>query len=267
MNEFSVDVDEHDVPEEASEYVTLPIGFEKDGNRYRNVVIDELSGIDEALVSNKKKTGGNVAKGLTYVLARSIQEIEGLIPRKKNSDSLIDHVLVRNLYQADRDFLFSRIQMLTGNDRTMLRAQCPRCENLYEREILLSKQPVENWPEDKKCTISFELSRGYRDGKELHKKGVLRFPRGSDQEAVAVMAQNNGAAAITAMIAATVISLGTMEGIDQHIASKLKSRDRRAILNAVRDNIPGMKMWEYVTCYNCGNDKLEAKVDISSFFG
>jgi len=258
---------------EPSEHVRLPIGIEKDGARYRDVVIDELSGVDEALLANKKRTGGNTAKGLTLVLARAIQEIEGVVPRKRNPDTPIDHMIPRRMYQIDRDFLFSRIQLLSDRDRTQLRAQCPRCRQVHEEDVYISERPVVEWPEDKPLEFDFELARGYvetgRKGEEpkLHKKGTMRFPRGADQEAVANLMQENPGQAMTAILAACIVRLGDLENIDQTVTSRLKSRDRKLLFNLIRDKAPGMKMWEIVTCMNCGYDELEAVIDISAFFG
>lgn len=256
---------------EPTEYVRLPIGIEKDGVRYRDVVIDELSGVDEALIANKKKTGGNGAKGLTMVLARSIQEIGGLVPRKTNPDTPIDPQIPRSMFQIDRDFLFSRIQLLSDRDQTALRATCPKCRAAYEQEVLISERPVVEWPDDAPCEIEFELEKGYTEvvkGKStVHKKGKIRFTRGRDQEAVAAVSMENSGQAMTAILAACITQLGTLEHIDQSIAAKLKSRDRRRIFNVLRDKAPGMKLWEPITCLSCGFGPIEAVLDISAFFG
>lgn len=257
---------------EPSEHVRLPVGVEKDGVRYRNVVIDELSGVDEALISNKKKTGGNQAKGLTMVLARSIQEIEGLVPRKSNPDTPIDPQIPRMMYQVDRDFLFSRIQMLSDKDATVMRGTCARCRASHEQEVLISERPVKEWPDDKPLEFEFELMRGYAEvtkGEDpvFHKKGILRLPRGRDQEAVAAISQDNPGQAMTAILAACIQKLGTLDNVDQTIAARLKGRDRRYLFNLIRDEAPGVKVWDFVTCYNCGNPEVEAILDLSGFFG
>lgn len=255
-----------------SEEITLPVGYEVDSVRYRKVIIDELCGVDESLLANKKKTQGNTAKGLTLVLARAIQEITGIVPRKKNPNQLIDHMIPRRMYQVDRDYVFAMIQLLSEKDETMLRGQCPVCRERYEEEIRISELPVTNWPEDKPLEFEFELKRGYvevpRKGEpKIHKKGVLRFPTGADQEAVAPMAQDNTGDASSAMLAACIKKLGDLEGIDQDIASRLKGRDRQYLFRLIREKAPGLKMWKQVRCYDCGHPDVIAIVDISAFFG
>lgn len=254
-----------------SEYVELPVGLEIEGTRYRRVAIDETTGVDEQLASNKKKTGGNGAKAMTLVLCRSIQEIEGVLERKKNPDSLIDRKYVREMFQPDRDFLFSRIQILVGNDETTLRGHCRDCDEPYEEEILLSEREVRTWLDKDPCELSFELPKGYVETKSkkevaIHKKGVLRFPRGRDQENLIPLAKDNQARAMSAMFAACITKLGELSGIDQHIATKLKSSDRRYLFGLIREKMPGLKQWEDVICSNCGRT-IEALVDLSRFFG
>lgn len=261
-----------ETPENAEDTVILPIGIEKDGARYNKVVIDELSGVDEQLLSNKRKTGGNNAKGMTLILARSIQEIEGLVPRKKNPDQLIDVNITRNMYQIDRDFLFSRIQILTGNDDTKLSGQCPRCRAQYEQDVKVSEREIISWPENESCELEFELPRGYtevlKDGVKLHKKGRIRFPTGADQEALVRTSSDNLGKAMTSMLAACILKLGELDHLDQQMAARLKSRDRKFLMEKViRDRSPGLKVWEVVTCYDCGYPELEATVDITGFFG
>lgn len=262
-----------ETPENVDDTVILPIGIEKDGERYNKVVIDELSGVDEQLLSDKRKTGGNNAKGMTLILARSIQEIDGLIERKKNPDSLIDVSLVRNMYQIDRDFLFSRIQILTGNDETKLTGQCPRCRAQFEQDVKVSERKVIEWDRNKPCYLEFDLPRGYYEsqkngGVKIHKKGKIRFPTGADQELLVKTASDNIGRAMTAMIAACILELGELEHIDQQMAARLKSRDRKYLMEKViRDQSPGIKSWELVTCYECGYPKVEATVDLTGFFG
>ncbi len=262
-------------PSEPSDQVVLPIGIIEDGQRFRNVVIDEFCGVDEQLIANKKRTGGNSAKGMTLVLARCIQEIEGLVPRKKNSYQLIDHMIPRNMYQIDRDFLFSRMQILAERDESIYRGTCRRCNRNLEEDVLLSEVHVRNMLDNESPELPFELPRGYMEtirkgehrGKQVvHNSGVIRYSKGSDQEHVAMIAEDNPAQALTAMLAACITRLGDLSNVDQDIVSKLKSRDRSYLFRLIRDNAPGMKIWKFKTCYNCGFDKVEVTIDFSSFF-
>lgn len=266
-----MDEETEDTPTaEVSDHITLPIGIEKDGVRHRNLVIDELGGVDQELASNKKKTGGNGAKALSLVLCRAIQEIDGLVERKSNPERLIDRNIVRGMYQADRDFVISRIQMLAGNDETTLNGQCGKCGERHEEEVLLSELPVTEWPTDKPTEFAFTLPRGYAEpvkrGKpKLHQEGIMRFARGSDQEAVSPIAKENKGRAMTAMLAACITKLGDLPNVDTDVVRRLKNRDRSYLFRAIRDNTPGLRQWREVSCVECGAS-LEVVVDLSGFF-
>jgi hypothetical protein len=270
MNDVAAGVVEDPEVGDLDDVVSLPVGAEIGGTRFRRVTIDELTGVDEELASNKKKTGGNPAKALTLVLARAIQSIEGSIEEKRNPDSMIDRQIVRNMYQADRDYLIARIHLLAGKDEVPLQAQCPKCGAQHEEMVLLSERPVKVWPDDKEPQLEFDLPKGYVDRRDkerkVHKKGIIRFPRGIQQEAVSQLARNNQAQAMTAMLASCITKLGDLDAVDQDVVRRLRSSDRRYLFRLIRDEMPGMKMWEMVSCSECDNDELEATVSLAGFF-
>ncbi len=259
------------------DYLTLPVGLDIDGTRYRQVSIDEMSGVDEEIVGNKKKTGGNGSKALSRVLARCIQSIEGLVERKRNPDVLIDLKYTRNMYQVDRDFLTTRIFMLAGNDDALLVGACPRCGEQSEEEIIFTDLPVIEWPEGQAAQIEFELPRGYQQRKSatkgkkksdepvFHKKGILRFPNGIDQENIALMAAENTGRANTALLASCIQKLGDLDNVDQDIVKHLKSADRRYLQDQIRKELPGLRQWREQACWSCGKDMV-LTLDMTSFF-
>lgn len=263
-NETSIEEVTENSISEISEQVELPIGIEKDGARFKTVVLDEFSGVDEQLMADKKKVGKNNAKGMTLVLSRAIQEIVGLIPRKKNPDALLDYNLIRNMYQIDRDFLYSRVLLLAERDETVTRGQCAKCGEIIEEQTLLSDQPVIPWPTEQKTEIEFELKKGFFYEGKWHKKGSLRFVRGSDQEQLSIISQTNRAKAVSAMFAACITKIGEMDGLDQSQAARLKSRDRLVLLNTIRDKTPGLKMWSMMTCPSCMAE-VEGILDLTGF--
>jgi hypothetical protein len=222
------------------------------------------------LVADKKKTGGNGAVGVSHLLARCVQEVEGLVPRKAKADAQIDRMIVRGLYQPDRDFLLSRILMLSGHETVSYRGQCDKCRTVCEETVTLASIPVVEWPADQACEIEFELPVGYtvieKGVPVTHKKGVMRFPRGVEQELAFPISQDNAAQGLTAILAACITKLGTLESVDQEICARLKSRDRSHIFRAVRDQMPGLRMWKHVYCDKCGNPEVEVTLSFGAFF-
>lgn len=251
------------VPEDT---VRLPVGIEVDGTRYRNVVIDELSGVDDHNLASKK-TGNNGAKGTTIVLCRCVQEVDGLLKAKQNPEKLFDRSFARKMTVIDRDFLLAKIYQLGGENEVVMAGECPRCQKAWEEDALLSDLEVIEWPEDEPLELEFELPAGYthieKNGERtLHKKGVIRFATGSDQEQVAEL--SNPAQAFDAMFAACIKKLGDLESIDQEVVKRFKSRDRRYLMQFLQLNLPGLRQWKIVKC-SCGRE-FDITTDLTAFF-
>jgi hypothetical protein len=247
------------------DHIRLPVGIPKDGQRYRNVVIEELSGIDDHLISSKQASN-NGAIATSLVLCRCIQEVEGLLERKQNPEKQFDRALARNMTQVDRDFILSRIYMLSGNNDVTMTNKCPRCGAVWEEFVRLSDLEVIEWSDDEPLEIPFELEIGSPetvDGELIyHKEGILRFPLGKDSELIAKL--GNTAAMVDSTIAACTRKLGTLEVMDQERAKRLKSRDRQKIMLTIQQDLPGLRQWKTITC-DCNRD-FEIVCDLTSFF-
>lgn len=272
MNEFQDPTDVFDEPEEESldynDRVRLPVGIEVNGRRYRDVTIEEMSGIDDELVSGKK-ANGNGAIGLTLVLCRCIQEIDGVVDQKDNPESLIDKRIVRGMTQIDRDFLITRIQMLGGNNTGILANLCPRCKKRHELEVELSELQTVEWPDESPLEVDFTLEVGHieRDNEtrkpvKAHKEGRLRFPIGSHQEAVGTM--QDPSKIMTSMLAACITQLGTLKPPSYEVVRRLKSRDRKLLMHIMKTKLPGLRQWKEVEC-DCGR-VFDLTLDVSAFF-
>jgi len=254
-------------PWELSESVRLPVGILDGDIRYRDVTIEEMSGIDDHLVSGKK-SGNNGAKALSLVLCRCVQEVEGMHQYKFKSDpeKLFDLELARKMCQPDRDFLVTRIHMLADNDEGVLAGECPRCNRIWEEDVDLRKMDVYEWPDGEPLQLEFELDVGYveREGgkKIYHKRGVMRFPTGKEQELVGKMDDESDI--IDAMLASCIIELGTLEAVSQEIVKRFKSRDRRKLMTIIARGLPGLRQWKTVEC-RCGRE-FDIKLDVSAFF-
>jgi hypothetical protein len=223
-----------------------------------------MSGIDEHYMSDKKTSD----KALSLLLARCIQEIEGVVERKKDPETLIDLNLIQNMYQVDRDVLVTHIQRLSGTDEATLAGKCPRCKEPHEEYISLGDLDIIAWPDDKVCEIEFELAVGFTEktdkGPVYHKKGRLRFPKGKDQEKLAVFGEDS-ASMFDALFAACIIEVGTMTNVSQEHTKRLKSRDRAYLSLLLQKELPGLKQWKEHKC-SCGR-KFDISMDIENFFG
>jgi len=246
-----------------SDHIELPVGVMKDGTNYRNFVIDEMTGIDDHNVAKKSENNGS--KAMSLVICRTTQEVDGLLKRKQNSEKMFDRELARSMAQPDRDFLITRIFMLSGRDDTFMSGECPRCQRITEKAIKLSKLPVMSWDDDKPREISFDLDIGVETrekGKPVfYKKGVLRFPTGKEQELTGKM--ENAAEVFDSMFTACAKFEG-LDSLDTSMVMRMKRRDRDAITEVLKYGLPGIRQWEDVEC-QCGCE-FEIRLDLASFF-
>lgn len=252
--------------EAPDDHVVLPVGLLKNGVNYRDVYVEEMCGIDQHLVSSKK-AGNNGATAVSLVLCRCIQEIEGLLDKKQNPEKMFDRGLPRALCVPDRDYLLTRIFMLSGRNEALMAGECPRCRRVWEESVLLSKLPVIPWPEDSPREVEFKLEIGFRESVSgsyvYHKDGALRFPAGKDQEMAGGL--DTPAAVLDAMVASCVVRVGTLTSVDQEMAKRLKTRDRDILMEVIQRGFPGIRQWKDVTC-QCGCE-YTITLDLSSFFG
>jgi len=245
--------------------VTLPVGLEIDGTRYRRIRLDELSGVDEENMSDKK-VGRNGAKALSKLLRRSIQEIDGLMRPKKDPNKLCPPKYVTKMYQVDRDFLLVAIRIISLEHELEMNRRCGACRADLVEYVDLTKLPVTMWPEDKDAEIEFTLRRGVTKKGVTHKEGVLGFPTGAMQESVALLAEANPAKAQTALLAACIKNLGTIGRLDTETVRRMRSSDRQAIGSAILEHLPGIRLQADFVCDACGVEAKGVRIDLSGFF-
>lgn len=247
--------------------VTLPIGIEKDGTRYKKVIISEMNGYDEENLTSKK-VRNNGAKAQTILLQRCIQEIPGLLDRKERSNDLISSSLVRSMYSFDRDFLFISIRSLGVNlsseeEPTEFRYGCPSCGAEGHSSVLLSDLPVYDWPDDEPLEMEIEFLRPFNYLGEEYTTGTWRFMNGRQQEGLAAQPQEKVASETLAMC---IVKLGDTEvTITGEMMKRLTSNERNHILSQVVEETPGIDTKLDCVCDSCEAEWQEI-LDISRFF-
>jgi hypothetical protein len=264
LNDWSGEAGQELEGQEISDHVILPVGIKKDGQLYRELYIEQMCGIDDHNIASKARNkNGSVAVSL--VLCRCIQEIPGLLARKTNSEKMFDRALARAMCVPDRDYVLSRIYMLSGQDDAIMAGECQRCERAWEEDVKLSELPIIAWNEDKPWEISFKLNRGFavNEGGEtiFHKEGNLRFPTGKDVETLGNI--SNMAEAVDAIVAACITKVGDLSSVDQEMVKRLTSLDRQELMTSIQNDLPGMRQWKEVRC-QCGAT-VEVRLDLSSF--
>lgn len=236
-----------------SDKVLLPIGIEYNGTRYREVIIDEMTGIDEENLSSRK-VKNNGAKAITLLLRRCIQEIPGVLDRKSDPLSLVSEQLVRNMYVADRDFLVMCIRVMSGDSEVLTSVDCPSCGETTDNLIDLKDMDVYEWDENVPVEISVDLPRGFYDkeSSQYCKRLTWQFLKGVNQEKIAALPENEVG---TNLIA---IGLKSVEGLS-HLPSpddvrRLSVRDRNAFADVIVENAVGVDTKVEIMCDACGHE-------------
>jgi len=236
-----------------SDKVILPIGIEYNGVRYREVYIDEMTGLDEENLSSRK-VKNNGAKAITLLLRRCIQEVPGVLERKTDPLSLISEQLVRNMYVADRDFLVLCIRVLSGDSEILTSVDCPSCGSSHDELVDLKDMDVYEWDENSPVELDVELARGFYDHKssEYKKHVVWGFLKGFSQERIASLPENEIGTNLIAIGLKQVDGLDTIPSPDD--VRKLSIRDRNAFANAIVENAVGVDTKIDIACESCGHE-------------
>lgn len=246
-----------------SDRVFMPIGIDKDGQRYREVVIDEMTGIDEENLASPKARN-NASKAVTLLLRRCIQEIPGVMPRKSNRMSLCDESLVRDMFVADRDFLMLCIRALSSKSELPMHFFCISCATSQEVEIPLDTLDVYEW-DDTPAELTIEMPKGFYDqlDNQYKNKMVWGFPRGKDQEKLSQLQPHQAGSGV---IVSTLKSVENMEHLPtMEDVRRLPLRDRQVIAETITDNHVGVSNSAIVSCPSCSAENT-VEVDFTGFF-
>jgi hypothetical protein len=247
-----------------SEKVTVPIGLEFQGKRYREFVVDEMSGVDEENIG-KRSIRNNGAKAMTVLLRRAVVGITDVTEPKRDTEvDLLPEGFIRNLYAVDRDYLFLAIRTLSMDDPKFEQKEpCPSCRELFEDDIDIRTLEVYDWPEDEIPEVPITVPRGIMlEGNKYHHVW-WHFPNGIIQENLAGLPRQR---MTTAMISSCISRVDGYEGkLDTETAKRLRTRERQFIVNQARELTPGVDLRRDCACEECGHE-WEGEVDLAGFF-
>lgn len=101
---------------------TLPFGFEKDGQTYRNGKMRLATTKDELEIQETDEVGMNSRYRDIMFLSKVIVEIDGLKP--------ISTDIIRNLYEADFIYLQLLYRQINNDVGSKIISKCPNCKSL-----------------------------------------------------------------------------------------------------------------------------------------
>jgi hypothetical protein len=241
----------------------LPIGYvDEDGRVHRSAVLRKMTGKDEAIMADRRNRN-SAARMVSELLSSCLLSL-GTIERPSVQ-------IAGALYSADRYFLLLKLREITFGPELNATYACPTCResvSLVEEipELTVTRLGASELPED----IVVELEDGYvdRDG-ELYRTVVFRYPRGTDEEKVAVSSRENASRGKNALMTRCIVSLGDMpesriQILGTSIFNDLTLGDRAIIDAALNESGPGVDMTRNITCLGCGRD-YEVTLDLSNF--
>jgi hypothetical protein len=241
---------------EALDVFRLPCGYrDKEGVLHRTFKVKPITGIVEEKITDEK-IRGNGAKVITELIVNCAYDL-GTIGK-------ITREIAREMDLGDRNFIVLKIRIASlGKDIEVI-VKCPNCREISKEIVDLNKIEVDTIPDDAPREIEFVLKDGVEWEGKIHKKGVLRFSNGIDQEAV-FSSGNSGLGTVrTAILARCLKKLGDIRLISTEIVRRMTIRDRN-YLQGLMLKLPGPNLTLSRECFSCGQN-FEVPIPIADFF-
>jgi hypothetical protein len=178
----------------------LPGGLWRDGARRRDYAFKPLTGEVELAMAEREGSDSSIPARVTAVLSTALEHVGG---------EPADRALVRDLCVGDRQFLARRLAAHLGQDTVWLTADCGHCGEELDFRLRQTDLPVkETGPEEPRAEVRIALGTCR-----------LRPPTGGDQEAVAVIGDDDEA--LRKLVGRCLL---TVDGEPVEPSSELRSR-------------------------------------------
>lgn len=222
---------------------------DEEGNLHKTFVYRDMDGEDEEALG-KPNVKNDAYKIAETMLTRCIMQI-GNIDKKKVSAEEWKNV-IKSLAIGDQDIAILRIREEAVGTEIRVSHTCPNCGKSLETVIDTSElRIVEYGGSD---TIDFELPKGLRtkDGK-LAKTGLIRIPDGRDRQMLSDMASKDISKANSLLLVRTIEKLDGVDVITNDTVTKMSIKDRKHLMDIIKDNSFGVDTGVDITCPNCGS--------------
>lgn len=224
----------------------LPVGYvDKDGTLHKTVKLREMTGlVDEAIADQKVR--GNPGKMVTEAIFGVLESV-GTI---KN----ITKDIVRNLNNADRDFIMLMNHKYSLGDEVEWEGNCEKCGDKFEASIHINNLETKYMTQDEPKLFEVVLPKGIADAEgKLHKKLTVSMPNGIVQEKVVPILQQNPNQAVTQMLSLITEDIEGMEYWNIETFQKMSKKDRKHIADTLRKIEVGVDLAPMVSCATCGH--------------
>lgn len=230
-------------------HVELPAGYYDvmSGEVLDTAEVRELTGADEEALA---RVASSMAKVLETILQRGTVSVGG-----RPAGELLDGLL-----SGDRDALVVAIRTATyGPDLEYERVTCPACAEVQPVVIDLRTDVPSRPLKDGLRTLQVPTKRGM---------ALVNLPTGSTQRQIMSMPDTTTVAeSNTALLAATVTQIGETAVYDaRQVREGLGVRDRRALLKAIAESVPGPQLGEVSKpCRSCG-EQMPLPLSLADLF-
>jgi hypothetical protein len=253
--------------EQNNSSMELLVGYiDKEGTVHKEFELKEMTGKDEELMT-RPDIASNGGKVITALLSNCCTRIGAYEKRAMKEQDWQN--IIRNLYIADRDYLFLKLRDITFGEEIEVSPECPKCGGKFTLFVDSTDIELRRLPDDVDPTkIPFDLPRGYKDRftGEVTKTGTVRLPNGHDQEQLDLVARRNMGEANTLLISRIITSFG--DGGRLPVKEDIREfglKDREAVLKALNEHPVGPKLSTEVQCPMCG-EFFENGISMVDFF-
>lgn len=197
-------------------------------------VVRELNGHDEEVISRSASMGAV----MQTLLERAVVSI---------GDKPVTPSDLNELCTGDRMELLLGIRQVTWGEEVESYSQCPTCETINEKDVLVEDIPrhtVDDKIKDRQFRV--ELRKG---------EALLNHPSGALHKQVLLNKFETAAELTTATIVDCAVDIPGMLIINREAVRNMALKDRQALLEAVGDHPVGPDLDTVpVTCDKCGEE-------------
>lgn len=221
---------------------------DEDGRLHTLFVYRDMDGEDEEALG-KPNVKNDSYKIVETMLVRCLMQVGDIDKNKVSSEEWKS--VIKSLAIGDQDIAIVKIREEAIGTDIRVKHTCPSCGQQLETVIETSELNI--IPYKGSDVIEFELPKGLRtkDGK-LAKKGLIRLPDGTDRQMLSDMANKDISKANSLLLVRTLDKLDGVDVITTDTVKKMSVRDRKYLLEIIKENSFGVDTSVDINCPSCG---------------
>lgn len=226
------------------------VGYtDKDGVTHKEFTLREITGRDEEAIHSNKNAKNNGSRVASLLLSRCVTSIGTLTQDSMGKQRWED--IIKDLYVGDQDYMLMQLRKISLGEEIEISHVCPNPECKATLNTVVEIDELEIVPFSGIKKVPFELPKGFKDKKGIHKNGTIAIPTGLDREILTPLTRNNMAKAETAMLTRLCkFDDGTL--IDDEAMGSLSIKDRKYLQELLKDNYFGYDLDLEIVCDSCG---------------